>query len=183
MQTNVLWSGQEYRSKESCLVRTTTFGHEVTSTIIGYYQGRIFKVDYLIKTNQRWETLIFEISGSYNDRSIVISFKGDGLGNWYRDGHEETQFKGCIDIDLPLTPFTNTLPVKRLQLKDGEQAEIRVIYIDLLADEIRPVKQKYVRRSATVYHYENVPNDFEADIVVDEFGLVVDYPTLFVRSA
>ena len=32
------------------------------------------------------------------------------------------------------------------------------------------------------YKFENVPNDFEAIITVDEWGLVVNYPELFVRT-
>jgi hypothetical protein len=58
-----------------------------------------------------------------------------------------------------------------------------VIYLDLLAQEVSPVRQKYTRLSQLEYQYENVPNDFEAKIQVDESGLVVDYPSLFVRSA
>jgi hypothetical protein len=57
-----------------------------------------------------------------------------------------------------------------------------VIYFDLLAQQVKPVHQRYTCRSETEYHYENVPNDFEATLQVDELGLVVDYPSLFVRT-
>jgi hypothetical protein len=53
----------------------------------------------------------------------------------------------------------------------------------MLNNKISPVKQKYVRLSPSVYHYENIPNDFETDIQVDESNFVVDYPQLFVRTA
>ncbi len=46
-----------------------------------------------------------------------------------------------------------------------------------------PVRQKYTRLSDTIYDYQNGPNDFEVKIQVDEFGLAVDYPSLFVRTA
>jgi hypothetical protein len=88
-----------------------------------------------------------------------------------------------MEVDIPLTPFTNSLPVNRLQLVDGQEKNIDVIYIDLLEDSIKKVKQKYRRISAEVYHYENVPNDFEAEITVDEAGFVIDYPQLFTRTA
>jgi hypothetical protein len=81
------------------------------------------------------------------------------------------------------TPFTNTLPVKRLKLKQDQSQEIQVIYCDLLNGQISPVRQKYTCLSKTRYQYENVPNDFEATIEVDEAGLVVDYPFLFYRTA
>ena len=99
------------------------------------------------------------------------------------DGQEARQFKGCIDVDIPLTPFTNTLPIRRLHWDDDDAHEIQVIYCDVLDQQIQPVRQKYIRRSGSLYHYENIPNDFEADITVDEHGLVVDYPALFVRTA
>lgn len=99
------------------------------------------------------------------------------------DGRSALQFDGCLDVDIPLTPFTNTLPIRRLGLRVGETREIGVIYCDVLEEQIRPVRQRYTRISGTEYHYENVPNDFEATIVVDESGLVVDYPELFVRTA
>jgi hypothetical protein len=57
-----------------------------------------------------------------------------------------------------------------------------VIYLDLLEQRFSPVKQKYIRLSDIFYHYENIPNDFEAKIEVDEQGFVVDYPELFVRT-
>jgi uncharacterized protein len=71
-------------------------------------------------------------------------------------------------VDISLTPLTNTLPVKRLQLKKGQSKEIAVIYFDLLDAQVKPVRQKYTRLSATEYLYENVPNDFEAKIKMDK---------------
>jgi hypothetical protein len=57
-----------------------------------------------------------------------------------------------------------------------------VIYCDILKRQIKPVHQKYTCLSNTKYRYENVPNDFEVTIEVDESGLVVDYPSLFLRT-
>ena len=58
-----------------------------------------------------------------------------------------------------------------------------MIYLDVLEQTVQPVRQKYTRLADSRYHYENGPNDFEATIIVDEHGLVVDYPQLFVRTA
>ena len=183
MQTNILWSGREYNSLENCLVSSVEDGLIITSTIIGYYEKKIYKVDYCIKTNHNWETIFFEIKSRHGNGRQFITFEGDGRGNWTSEGKEVSQFKGCIDIDIPLTPFTNSLPINRLNLTQDQTQEVRVIYLDLLAQEIKPVRQKYVRLSPSQYHYENVPNDFEAIIEVDESGFVVDYPSLFVRAA
>jgi hypothetical protein len=36
----------------------------------------------------------------------------------------------CENVDVSETPFTNTLPIRRLGLTSGESAEIRVAYFD-----------------------------------------------------
>ena len=183
MQINLLWTGKEYYSLENCLVNITDTGSEINSTIIGNYDGKIYQVEYQIKTNKNWETIFFDLQYQHSNEKEHLRFESDGKGNWVTNGNEANQFKGCIDIDIPSTPFTNTLPINRLKLTQDEEQEIQVIYLDILKQQIKPVQQKYIRLSNTEYYYENVPNDFEAKIVVDEFGLVVDYPSLFVRTA
>jgi hypothetical protein len=183
MQTNVLWTGREYHSIENCLVTVDKSGADIRSTILGTWQSKIYRVEYHIKTNANWETVFAEIKSRHSNKEEQVKLESDGKGNWSRDGKKVTAFTGCIDIDIPLTPFTNTLPIKRQNLEKGKEAQINVLYIDLLEEQVRPVHQKYIRLSDTVYHYENVPNDFEADITVDDFGLVIDYPELFVRTA
>jgi len=183
MQTSLLWTGSAYHSLENCVLTTTGSGAEASSIILGYYAQKIYRVDYRIKTNTRWETVFCEISSQLNSQTQLIRLESDGKGNWLQDGKQAHQFDGCIDVDIALTPFTNTLPIRRLKLASNEEQNIRVIYLDLLEGQIRPVQQRYVRLSETRYHYENIPNDFEANIQVDESGFVVDYPPLFVRTA
>lgn len=183
MQTNILWSGREYYSLENCLINTSENGTEINSTIIGSYQGKIYQVTYHIKTNEYWETVFAAITSRHSNQMQKIQLEGDGEGNWTSNGKKAEQFTGCIDIDIAVTPFTNTLPIRRLKLHQHQEQVIQVIYCDLLEQHIQPVRQQYRCLSATEYHYENIPNDFEANIVVDESGFVVDYPSLFVRSA
>lgn len=182
MQTNLLWTGREYYSLENCLVTTTDLGSEINSVIIGSYRGKIYRVEYQIKTNRNWETVFLDLFSQHSSQRQHFKFEGDGKGNWMVNGRQADEFKNCIDIDIPLTPFTNTLPIKRLRLLVEEEQQIKVIYCDLLEKEIKPVIQKYICLSETSFHYENVPNDFEATITVDDDGFVVDYPKLFVRS-
>jgi hypothetical protein len=183
MQTNLLWTGRQYYSLENCLVTTADKGTEINSTIVGKYQGMIYRVEYVIKTNSHWETLFVEIHSQHSNQRQHLILESDGNGNWLMDRRPADQFRGCIDVDIPLTPFTNTLPINRLKFAPGGEYEIQVLYIDLLGRMVTPVKQKYVRISEKLYHYENVPNDFEANIEVDELGFVTDYPLLFTRTA
>ncbi len=182
MQTNILWTGRAYYSLENCLVEIKSTGSLIKSTIIGLFEGKIYQVEYRIETNRNWETLFLELNCQHNNSIQHVKLESDGKGNWMKNGQTADQFKGCIDVDIPLTPFTNTLPIRRLKLSKNQSQEIRVVYCDLLAQEIKPVHQRYTCLSNSEYHYENVPNDFEATIQVDESGLVVDYPSLFERT-
>lgn len=183
MQTNLLWTGIECHSMENCLAEVSDAGAEITSTIIGMYQRVIYRVEYLIRTNEYWETVYFEINCRHSDQKQIIKMTGDGKGKWIKDGIQMKEFEGCIDIDIPLTPFTNTLPVNRLRLDNGQSREIRVIYLDILRQDVRPARQSYSRLGDNEYRYQNVPNDFEAVIRVDDSGFVTDYPSLFMRTA
>lgn len=183
MQHSIIWSGREYHSLENCLLNVSTAGVEITSTVIGQYKGTLYHLDYKIKTNPRWETILVEFHSRLNFLKKSARLERDGAGNWILNGNPAGIFKECFDVDISLTPFTNTLAIRRLQLAKDESQEIKVVNCNILENEITPVRQRYTRLSAIEYRYENVPNDFEATIVVDQFGLVVDYPKLFVRTA
>lgn len=111
-----------------------------------------------------------------------LHLESDRRCNWQATGNVLENIKGCIDVDISVTPFTNTLPINRLELKVGEKSDIQVVYINVIEDEVTTMKQRYYRVSKRVYHYENMPNDFEADIEIDELGFVVAYQPLFYRK-
>lgn len=182
MQKNILWTGIEYYSLENCILTISGRGSEVSSSIVGAYADELYRVAYRIRVDQYWETNFFEITSQLNNTIETLSCRKEGKEDWYVNGQREERFKGCIDIDISLTPFTNALPINRLKLAEKESSTIRVLYVDVLGREMRPVQQKYTRLSHYDYKYENVPNDFEAVITVDELGLVVDYPELFKRT-
>src|SRR5688500_16241171 len=121
MQTNLLWSGREYYSLEYCLVNTTDQGAEIDSTIIGTYKDITYRVEYQIKTNRHRETVWCKIQSRHGDQVDRLLLEKDAKGNWLRNGLPADEFNGCTDVDIPLTPFTNTLPVNRLRLTPGSE--------------------------------------------------------------
>jgi uncharacterized protein len=182
MQTNILWTGIEYHSLENCVLTKTNEGVGVNSVIIGGYDNKIYQVEYLIKTNRHWETILLEVKTRFSDKKDAVRYHSDGKGNWKRDGMPANEFKDCTDVDISLTPFTNSLPINRLQWEINKPQQIKVLFVDILSQEVRFVQQQYTKLSNTEFKFENVPNDFEAVIIVDELGLVVNYPELFSRA-
>ena len=182
MRTNILWTGIAYHSLENCVLTKSYEDIEVDSVIVGAHDDKIYRVDYSIKTNRNWECIFFEVKTQLSDKKEAFNYHSDGRGNWTKNGEGVLEFKGCIDIDISLTPFTNSLPINRLQWELNKPQQIKVLFLDILSQEIIPVQQRYTKLSNTKFKFENVPNDFEAIITVDASGIVVNYPGLFVRK-
>jgi hypothetical protein len=182
MTKYLTWKGLIYHSSEACKLTINETMIEAASVITGRFEDKVYSVNYRIKINQHWETIFFEIKSDINGRLKRISYSSNGKGNWNQNGKPISRFTGCIDIDISVTPFTNSLPVNRLNLPEHAQAEISVLYVDVLGQVEKKVSQKYTRLSQSAYKYENIPNDFEAIISVDQQGLVIDYPGLFKKN-
>jgi hypothetical protein len=182
MQTEIFWESGEYDSTEKCQWTHTGSRSEIRSAVDVKQDGTLHRVEYHIKTNENGETLYFHVANRHDNLIEHFIFESDGKGNWQSNHRSMDDFKGCIDIDMPITPSTNSLPIHRLNLPVGGEEVIQVLYVDILSNKLTPVKQKYTRLSDHEYKYENVPNDFETTIRVDESGFVVDYPGLFVRK-
>lgn len=180
MQKNITWSGVNNLSVENCVITINdNLGTKTRGTIMGIKSGAMFKVDYSITTNGDWQTLGFEIKAQLDSKINFIKFDSNGNGKWTVNGKPLPEFEGCIDIDISLTPFTNTLPINRLGLQPGDKKMVRVLYIDILKQDLLPVEQIYTCISATEYKFESLDNDFEAMLTIDEIGLVNNYPELF----
>lgn len=119
-----------------------------------------------------------------SNRALVLH--ADGGGTWTDGaGRALPELSGCVDVDLSATPFTNTLPIRRLELAPGRAAEIRVAYVAVPEMLVTAMMQRYtcLERSAqgARYRYDGPIGEFSAELRVDADGLVVEYQDLFRR--
>ena len=150
------------------------------SVLIGERLGSTFGLCYRIECDAQWRTrrAFVRVMGG---ASLVL--QGDGAGNWH-DGNGTAlgHLEGCIDIDIAATPFTNTLPIRRLRLASGARRMLDVAYIAPPGLQVTRERQVYICiEPDREYRYESHSGDFRADLKVDRDGLVLDYPTLFKR--
>lgn len=178
MEATILWEGIAWKSLEYCRISDNEGGIKVDSTIVGKAED-MYNIAYQLSINKHWEIIAALITGRIGNKEIYFTLAKDETGIWAFNNEPTPQFDGCLDIDISVTPLTNTLPIKRLQLAQDECREISVIYFDLFDNIVRPARQAYTKLSASTYRYENVPNNFEALIRLNEQMLVVDYPDLF----
>ena len=89
---------------------------------------------------------------------------------------------GCHDVDLALTPATNTLPIRRLNLQVGSSESVVAAWVKFPDLTVQPLSQRYTRMTKDTYRYES-NTGFSAEIVVDDLGLVASYPGGWERIA
>ena len=104
-----------------------------------------------------------------------------GADGWTVDGASRPDLADAVDIDIVLTPFTNTLPIRRLDLAIGDHADLVMAWVDVPSLEVVPDPQRYTRLDDTHYRFESLDSDFTRDLEVDADGIVVSYPGLFDR--
>lgn len=176
----LIWKGILYQSLEYFNVQSDDKGYNVESRIIGSYKDKIYTVDYRMFIDKNWIVQNFLIESEVN--KVKITLEGKRLQNqWTINNVVNPEFNHFKFIDISLTPFTNTLPINNLNLPENSSQKIDVIYIDILNQHIRPVQQQYTRTTSDQYLYENIENDFKAEVSVDESGLVISYPELFEK--
>ncbi|QRY77594.1 putative glycolipid-binding domain-containing protein [Pseudomonas sp. PDNC002] len=145
--------------------------------------GPSYQLEYQLNWDAGWRLREARFSVESARGTHQLHLLADGEGHWQTaDGAALAELDGCLDIDIWPTPFTNTFPIRRLQLADGERRELTVVYLE--APKLKPVRmrQGYTRVDARHYHYENLEGtNFQALLTVDDEGLVIDYPTLFRR--
>lgn len=151
------------------------------SVVVGSADDSVFALRYRIRCDKSWRVRSAEITLVGSDRKIEIS--SDGKGNWSdASGKSLPKLEGAIDIDLSATPFTNTLPIRRLKLKARRSAEILAVYILAPRLTLTTDPQRYTCLvPGKRYRYESIDSDFTREIEVDRRGLVVTYPGLFRR--
>jgi hypothetical protein len=154
--------------------------------VIGLEGGRPFRISYEIRCDRRWRVREVRAAAPDSERA-VLELLADGEGSWKRRGGEPVpELNECIDVDISATPFTNTLPIRRLGLKPGESEELAVTYVRVPELLVGLERQRYgcleARTDGSLYRFEALPSGFTAELPVDYDGLVIDYPGLFRRA-
>ena len=151
------------------------------AVVVGEEEGERFGARFRITCDAAWRTRKVEVGMVGTERRIDL--RGDGAGRWHDEaGKHLPELDGAIDVDLPLTPFTNTLPIRRLNLGIGQSADLRIVYIVLPAFSVTVSPQRYVcLEPLRRYRYESLDGDFVREVEVDSNGLVVTYPDLYRR--
>jgi uncharacterized protein len=186
VEREVMWTPWEGPGLEHLRLVTSDDGVVANGLVIGLEAGRPFRIGYEVRCDERWRVREVWVATPDSERP-VLELLADGEGHWKRGGGESVpELDGCIDVDISATPFTNTLPIRRLGLQPGKSTDVDVAYIRVPELLVGPERQRYgcleVQTDSGHYRFEALPSGFTASLPVDGDGLVIDYPGLFRRA-
>lgn len=138
------------------------------------------RVHYALRLSPTWQVRQFLLFRDLDEPDLWLAT--DGHARWGEmNGAHRTELDGCVDLDVRCTPFTNTLPIRRIPIEVGEQFDTRVVMVEVDTLSVVPATQRYHRTGLRRWRYVNVDTGAEVDLEVDEYGLVLDYPGEFRR--
>lgn len=172
--SNVLWQFLDGEGHDRCTLELDAEGHRLAGTALFSHNGVSYDIRYTIITDAQWHTRVVAAHVQGDGRERRLSLRADGAGAWWMSDSELPELAGCLDVDLAFTPATNTLPIRRLGLDVGGEAQIAVAYVGFPDNALLVARQGYTRIADDRYRYTF--GDGKAELTVDDAGLVIEYP-------
>jgi uncharacterized protein len=151
------------------------------STVICVEDGGC-RLDHRWELTSDWRALSLEVVrwGPAGHKRIKLERLD---GGWSVDGARRPDLDGADEPDLSITPFCNTFPIRRTPRDAGASLTVDTCFVDGAAMTVARSRQRYERLGTTRFRYVDLglSAGFEADLDVDDHGLVVRYQDLFER--
>jgi hypothetical protein len=185
MQTEVYWKLIRAIGLEHLILQEDETGVVADGFMLLREGGIGLRLSYRLRCDSRWRPRELWLRSLGQD-ATGLRLSADGSGTWFDGEDRPLDFlRGCIDIDLMATPFTNTIPIKRLEFAVGESHEIEVAYITVPELRVQRAGQRYTclvkDADKSCYLYESLDSDFKAELWVDSQQLVTTYEGIWER--
>jgi hypothetical protein len=182
MTTSVLfWRRMDVEGLERLELSIEPDGVTAVSTVICLEAGG-FRLDHCWRLSPDWraQSVTVERWNALGHGLLHLERAGTG---WHVDGTARPDLDGAEEPDLSVTPFCNTFPIRRAPLQAGASLPLDTAFIDGTALTVVRSSQRYDRQGLGRLRYVDlgVSRGFEADLVVDDAGLVLSYEHLFER--
>lgn len=141
-----------------------------------------FSASYDLVTDENGITRRLSLRTSLAGGDRQASVSRDAEGYWMIENSANLQrstYGGALDVDVVLSPFFNTLPIRRLALHtQSEDVQVPVVYVNLLDLAISEAVLTYSSGADGIHVLSPVST---SSVVVDDGGFVIDYPGLAER--
>ena len=178
VRATVLWQ---------CLDRPTleffqwTDDHEVAmrGEVVGDIGGIPGRVKYQVRTGSDWLTRVVRIQFRFDTGGRYLHLSRNLHGQWHVNGTKRPDLANVTDVDIGVTPATNTLPIRRFRLAVGESRNLVAAWVQFPALSVTPAHQRYTRIAADRYLYESLDSGYQAELTVQNDGIVVQYANVW----
>ena len=177
---SVLWRNTRALGTDYCTLYEHPLGYDLKGTVLTVSKALPYLIHYEVRCDKANRTKEVSVRLQSGETQVQLHL-GICDGRWWRNGREVSALRGCADVDLGVTPATNTLPIRRLNLGVGESREVQAAWVKFPSLETEPLAQRYTRLSEHRYRYES--ERVEVDLEVDSAGFVTHYPDGWVLEA
>ena len=125
---SVLWNNPLDRSADLCVLTPTEQGWLLEGLVLVPIDEGPARCEYRVEADASWGTRSARVDVQHpvSGRSVELRRSGD---QWLVNEVHEPALDGCTDIDLRVTPATNTLPIRRLALAVGDASTLRAAWV------------------------------------------------------
>jgi hypothetical protein len=141
-----------------------------------------FSASYDLVTDENGMTKRLSLRSSTAAGERQASIARDEENYWLVDaagGHIRSTFGGALDVDVVLSPFFNTLPIRRFGLQHAvDEVQVPVVYVRLPELLVLGASLTYSSGADGISVLSPVSS---ATVTVDADGFLLDYPRLAER--
>ena len=172
----VAWKSLLINGTDYCALWRPAEGWLLKGTAVGVLKDqRPMLANYEIHCDDNWLTHRVRVERTIGSDVKTLSLSVESRGLWRSSGQELPALAGCDDVELAVTPATNTLAIRRLNLQVGSSESIIAAWVKFPELTVQPLSQRYTRLGKNTYRYAS-NTGFSAEIAVDDLGLVTAYP-------
>jgi uncharacterized protein len=173
-----LWHGGELKLMELSTLWLGKNGPILQGQVTGH-KDMPFALHYRVECDEAWRTRSVRVELDTPPRTQELRITVNDAQQWFVNGEHRKDLDGLIDVDIQVTPSTNTLPIRRLQVEAGKTYEVTSAWVQIPSLLITPLPQQYACVDAAHLHYRS--GTFTAGLEVDEHGLVESYGRFWRR--
>jgi hypothetical protein len=177
----IVWEVAETAGFETAWISTNGLALHAA----GHAAGQLpepYWVDYRLAVDGEGVTASLDVCVKTAQLTRELALRNDR--GWTVDGRPRPDLAGAIDCDLAWSPVTNSPPIRRSGLHTSQgSADFTMAFVELPGLRVRAAKQSYehqgIEAAGARVRYRS--GSFVSDLLVDDDGLVIDYPTMARR--
>jgi hypothetical protein len=183
MGQSILWRRLDQPGHESSRLSSQHAHWHLAGTAVFAHHQQACRLDYLVVCDSGWHSIYGKVAGWVGNQPVAIELSADSARRWLLNGMECPAVAGCLDLDLNFSPSTNLLPIRRLDLAIGMEAEVQAAWLRFPEFTLEPLVQLYRRIRAATYRYESAEGTFVTELQVNAAGFVTSYPNVWQVEA